>query len=236
MIYLLIHGSWHGAWCWEKVKPLLEAAGHQVLAPDLPGHGKDKTPLEGITLQSYIDCIATCLKTLDEPAIVVGHSMAGIVISQVAEYFPEKIKALVYIAGFMPQNGESLLSLARLQKLNKITANIRSVPQENAIYFPLEQMENFAYNTCPAGVFSRLEGRFCVEPYLPYVTPVCITRERYGQVPRIYILCEEDKAVLLSSQQRMLKQSPCSAFTLACDHSPFYSDPEGLVELLLKLT
>jgi len=48
--YVLIHGAWHGSWCWEKVIHLLEKAGHKVIAPDLPGHGKDKTPIQEVTL------------------------------------------------------------------------------------------------------------------------------------------------------------------------------------------
>src|SRR5579863_2206159 len=59
--FLLIHGAWHGGWCWRKVAPLLQAKAHMVLAPDLPGHGNDKTPTATVTLQTYTDRI--CLIT-----------------------------------------------------------------------------------------------------------------------------------------------------------------------------
>jgi len=231
---ILIHGSWHGAWCWEKVTPLLEARGHTVLALDLPGHGHDQTPLKNITLDTYVDCVVSALEKL-APAMLVGHSMAGMVISQVAEKCPEKIRRLVYVAAFMPESGDSLLSLANLQPLNQITSAIRGVPAQNALYFPMEHMESFAYYACPAGTYSRIASRFCVEPFLPSSTPVKLTKERYGTVERVYIECTEDKAITLTSQKRMIERSPCKVFQLNCDHSPFYSDPQGLVEILLKL-
>ena len=234
MNIILIHGSWHGAWCWEKVTPMLEAAGHTVLALDLPGHGQDKTPRKGITLDTYVDCVAAALNRL-QPAMLVGHSMAGMVISQVAERSPEQITRLVYVAGFMPETGDSLLDLANLQPLNHITSSIRGVPAENALYFPMEHMESFAYNACPVGTYSKIQSLFCVEPFLPSATPVKLSNERYGKVQRVYIECTEDKAITLSSQQRMIKKSPCQVFQLTCDHSPFYSDPQGLSEVLIKL-
>ncbi|MGE3319865.1 MAG: alpha/beta fold hydrolase [Candidatus Berkiella sp.] len=235
MNMILIHGSWHGAWCWEKVIPLLEAAGHNVFALDLPCHGEDSRPRKGVTLETYVNCVEQLLQKLAVPSMLVGHSMGGIVISQVAEKLPEKIAKLVYLAGFMPENGDSLLSLANQQPLNDITASIRGVPAENALYFPMEHMKSFAYNACPSGTYESIASRFCVEPFLPSATPVTLTNERYGRVERVYIECSEDNAIALSSQKRMIQRSPCQVFQLACDHSPFYSDPEGLASILMKL-
>ena len=75
--YVLIHGAWHGGWCWRKIVPLLEAGGHRVFAPDLPGHGDDKTATATVTLESYTDriCEIACAQT--EQVILVGHSMGA---------------------------------------------------------------------------------------------------------------------------------------------------------------
>lgn len=235
MNIVLVHGSWHGAWCWEKIGPLLAQAGHTVFVPDLPGHGQDKTSLQDITLASYVDCIMHYLKTCDSKVMLVGHSMAGMVISQVAEYMPEKISHLVYVAGFLPQNGESLMSIAKLQKPTKITAPINIVSEEQAIYFPANAMHPFAYHQMDAEKYESLKPLFCVEPFKPWIQPVKITSERFGTVPRTYIVCEDDKAIHLSSQERMLQHTPCQMFRLMTDHSPFYSEPEGLAEILLAL-
>jgi pimeloyl-ACP methyl ester carboxylesterase len=236
MNFVLVHGSWHGAWCWEKVIPLLEQAGHIVIAPDLPGHGQDRTPIAAITLEAYVDCIVNLLGMLNTPSILLGHSMAGIIISQVAEKVPEKIACLVYLAGFLPQNGESLLSLAKRQKPSKVTSPMRIVPEHNAVYFPSDGMRAFSYHGCDESVFNAISPLFCDEPFLPWVAPVQITPERYGSVKRVYIECEQDQAIHLSSQQRMNALSSCEIFRLNSDHSPFYSEPQGLVEILLKLT
>ncbi len=89
--YVLVHGAWHGSWCWEKVVPLLEQAGHQVEALDLPGHGQDKTPIREITLAAYTNRVCETLDAQAEPVILVGHSLGGMVITQAAEERPAKI-------------------------------------------------------------------------------------------------------------------------------------------------
>jgi pimeloyl-ACP methyl ester carboxylesterase len=99
--YVLVHGAWHGRWCWEKVVPLLKQAGHQVEILDLPEYGQDKTLLREITLATYTKRVCETLDAQAEPVILVGHSMAGIVITQVAEERPEKIKTLVYLTAFL---------------------------------------------------------------------------------------------------------------------------------------
>lgn len=236
MIYVLVHGSWHGAWCWQKVIPLLIKAGHQVLAPDLPAHGQDKSPFTNVTLADYVDCIGALLAECDEPVILVGHSMAGMVISQVAEQFPEKISMLVYLAAFLPQSGESLLSIAKLQKPTKLTQAMRIVSAENAIYFPSEAMRLFAYQRTETSDYTAIAPLLCVEPFQPWVETVVLTAQRYGLVPRVYVVCEDDNAIHLASQQRMLQQTPCKVFQLDCDHSPFYSNPKSLVEILMTLS
>jgi pimeloyl-ACP methyl ester carboxylesterase len=99
--YVLIHGAWHGGWCWDKVVPLLEKAGHKVQAPDLPSHGKDKTSYRTVSLQAYADSVCGILDTQSDRVVLVGHSMGGIVISQAAEYRPEKVDTLVYLTAFL---------------------------------------------------------------------------------------------------------------------------------------
>ena len=91
--YVLVHGAWHGAWCWFKVIPLLEKRGHKVVALDLPSHGRDKTPTSSVTLQSYADRVCQTLDECSEPVVLVGHSMGGVVITQAAEQRPKKSRS-----------------------------------------------------------------------------------------------------------------------------------------------
>jgi pimeloyl-ACP methyl ester carboxylesterase len=91
----LVHGAWHGRWCWVKTIAELEGMGHTVVALDLPGLGEDQTPPAEITLQRYVDAVCDALGKEEEPVLLVGHSMGGIVVSEAAERLPEKIKRLV---------------------------------------------------------------------------------------------------------------------------------------------
>src|SRR5262245_994048 len=110
--YLMIHGAWHGAWCWYKVVPRLERLGHKAIAPDLPSLGTDKTPVNRVSLALWRDFVSAIVDAQSEPVILVGHSRGGIVISEVAEHRPDRIRTLVYLTAFMPRNGECLFDLA----------------------------------------------------------------------------------------------------------------------------
>lgn len=79
--FILVHGSWHSAWNWHKVKPLLEQRGHRVYAIDLPGMGRDKTPVNNVTLDVAVNSICTLIDQIEGPVILVGHSKNGIMIS-----------------------------------------------------------------------------------------------------------------------------------------------------------
>jgi pimeloyl-ACP methyl ester carboxylesterase len=112
--YILVHGAWHGAWCWNKVIPLLQARGHQAIAIDLPvpGHGQDTERASDITLEDYVHAVMKTANGHNGQVILVGHSMAGIVISQAAERLgPEKVSTLLYLDAFLPRDGDSLFAL-----------------------------------------------------------------------------------------------------------------------------
>jgi pimeloyl-ACP methyl ester carboxylesterase len=105
--FVLIHGSWHSAWNWHKVMPLLEQQGHKAIAIDLPGMGRDKTPIEKVTMQTSVDKICAVIDSIEGKVILVGHSKNGIMISQAAEYLSDKIEKLVYLAAYLIPNGKT---------------------------------------------------------------------------------------------------------------------------------
>ena len=105
--FVLIHGAWHGGWCFDPVRDRLEAAGHRVIAPDLPGMGGTDEELAAVTLAGWADFVANLCRAEAEPVILAGHSRGGIVISEVAERVPEKVAALVYICAVMLPAGLS---------------------------------------------------------------------------------------------------------------------------------
>ena len=105
--FVLVHGAWHGGWCWYKVAALLRQKGHTVLAPDLPAHGRDQTPINAVSMQSYAQRVVDVMRTANEPVILVGHSMGGFVISAAAEQQPQTVAKLVYLAAFLLDDGQT---------------------------------------------------------------------------------------------------------------------------------
>ena len=106
--FVLVHGAWHGGWCWERVVPLLDMRGHRVVAPDLPGMGADDTPFGHDVLAQWADRVAGWVEAAREPVVLVGHSRGGLVISEVAERVPGKLARLVYLTAFLLPAGDSL--------------------------------------------------------------------------------------------------------------------------------
>ena len=90
--FVLVHGAFHGAWCWYKVVAALEARGHRAIAPDLPGHGLDRTPMEKCNLGLYVSTVVAAIETEKEPVVLVGHSLGGLTVTQVAERVPERVR------------------------------------------------------------------------------------------------------------------------------------------------
>lgn len=232
--FILIHGSWHAGWCFDKIKPLLEDLGHRVLAPDLPSHGKDKTPIKEVTLQSYTDCITKLIDEQTEPVILVGHSRGGIVISQVAEYRPEKIKKLIYLTAFLIPSGEAMLPTALSDKDSLIVKNLEVNEQEGWHMLKKEAAREALYHDCSEEDANWAISRLEKEPNAPVSTSLSLTEANYGRVPRFYIECLQDKGLSPSLQKKMYTAQPCQkVISMNSSHSPFLSAPD---ELVTKLT
>jgi pimeloyl-ACP methyl ester carboxylesterase len=103
--FVLVHGGFSGAWIWLPLMDRLKAAGHLVEAFDLPGMGDDHRSASEVSLDSYAGRVCEVLAANSEPAIVVGHSMGGIVVTQAAARCPERVAGLVYVAAFLPKDG-----------------------------------------------------------------------------------------------------------------------------------
>lgn len=234
--YLLIHGAWHGGWCWRKVVPLLEAAGHRALAPDLPGHGEDGTPVAAVTLQSYVDRICAIAREQTEPVILVGHSMGGVPVTQAAESCPEHIRSLVYLSAFLPRDGESMGAWASQDRESMVNPSTIDPLGELGLAFKREFAREAFYGACSNGDVAFAMARLVDQPGEPIGAPVYTTAERWGSIPRYYIECARDRAISLGIQREMQKYSPCrQTFSIDTDHSPFLSRPEELARILLEI-
>ena len=234
--YVLVHGAWHGAWCWKKPVPLLETRGHRVVTPDLPALGNDQTPISEVTFQSYVDRVCRCIDAEDEPVILVGHSMSGMVVSQVAEQRPDKIATLVYLSSFLPRNGESLIHLAGKMEGSLVHPNMIFSDDGSYVSLDDEVARQAFYGDCSPGDAKWAVALLRPQATAPLATPVKLTAGNYGRIKRVYITCLQDRAIPPASQKKMYLASPCeTVFSLEAGHSPFLSVPEKLAQLLLSL-
>jgi|APSaa5957512535_1039671.scaffolds.fasta_scaffold31022_2 pimeloyl-ACP methyl ester carboxylesterase len=112
--FVLVHGAWHGGWCWKHVAPLLRAAGHNVFTPSLTGLGSRlHLAHAGISLDTHISDIIGVINSEElENVILCGHSYGGMVVTGVGECVPEKINTIIYLDAFMPEDGDSMISFA----------------------------------------------------------------------------------------------------------------------------
>ena len=231
---VLVHGAWHGSWCWDRVRPLLVAAGHRVLTPDLPGHGGNPAPVAEQTITNYAHCVTGLIReTSGEPVILVGHSLAGIVISQVAETIPGSIRRLVFLSAFLPRDGDSLVRIAGADPDNPLNEATERTPDRKAVGVRPERARALFYPDCTDEDAEFAAERLVPESLAAHFGTVALSPERFGQVPRAYIHCRRDRAIPLLLQRLMVERIPCDpVLTLDTGHSPFLAAPDLLARQL----
>jgi pimeloyl-ACP methyl ester carboxylesterase len=234
--YVLIHGAWHGGWCWHKVLARLRAAGRSATAPDLPSLGRDRTPVEEITLQRWPESVCEHLDNEAEPVILVGHSRAGAIISQAAEVRPHKVRMLVYLAAYLLADGESVSQTALKDERSLVAPNMLFAPDRKSSTLRDTAVKDALYGECQDEDVILAQSLLAPEALAPLTTPIRTSAANFGQVPRIYIECRRDRAVSLSEQRRMVRALPCQqVLSMDTDHSPFFSAPDELTAHLLSL-
>jgi pimeloyl-ACP methyl ester carboxylesterase len=236
-VYVLVHGAWHGAWCWDKVVSLLERAGHEAIAPDLPGHGRDDTPIAQVTFEAYCNKVRAIVEAQAEPVILVGHSMGGRVVTQVAELRPDKIKTAVYLAAILLRNGENTLPAEPDTGETLIDRSV--ITSDDGLYQTLREdvIRELLFHDCSDEDADRamalLESRQASQPF---TRPMRLTPENFGRVRKVYIECLQDKAVTPGQQRVMYTLTPCDkVIPMNTSHSPFLSSPQELAHHLVSI-
>ena len=231
--FVLIHGAFHGGWCWDRIKPLLEDKGHTVIAPDLPSHGDDPASPEDVTLDDYVSRVGSVLQSTSEPAVLVGHSLGGVTITQAGENYAERISKLVYLTAAIPGNGQCRLDVregaegSSLEEFRILSEDGKTMTvQEDGV-------KPAFYADCDdatvAWVIERLSPQATIIPK----TQVSTTPERWGRLPRAYIQCTDDKAIPLKNQEFFCNNHPCDPIVkMSTSHSPFMSEPAALADHL----
>lgn len=230
MNIVLLHGSWHGAWCWHKVVPLLQAQGHRVHVPDLPAHGRRWRIARGrTTLRAMAAHVCRILDSLDAPALLVAHSRGGIVASTVAEMRPRKLSGIAYLAAHMLRNGERVADFSRKDKDSLVLPHIRINMMTLTDMLAEVAYRPGLYADCADADVELARSLLTPEPSLPALTRLRLSDRNYGSVPRHYIELTQDKAVSLSLQRRLIAASPCaSVSSIEASHSAYFSRPGEL--------
>ena len=234
--FLLIHGAFHGAWCWRKTVGQLEKHGHQAQAIDLPGQGDDATPLSKVTLESMADCIVTALERPFGRGILVGHSFGGMAISAAAEKAPERVEALIYVCAFLPRQGESLLAIEGRDPKAAVPKSLVVADDGVSCTVMPDRAHDLFYHDCSPADVMEYAAQLRRQALAPVSAPIQLTAARFGRVPRAYVECTEDRALAVEMQRDMISKSPpVTVRSLPSGHSPFLSMPDRLAQALIEL-
>ena len=238
MRFVLVHGAFSGGWVWGPLAEQLEARGHTVEAPDLPGGGQDRTPLEQITLDAYATRICEQLAARPEPAVLAGHSMGGMAITQAAPRCADRIASMVYVAAFLPQEGQSLLALTQLPEGegDQVQANLVVEGDPPVATMPAEASRAATYAHCSDERAAWAIASRTPQPVFPFTEPLRLDGFDFAGIRRAYVYCSDDRAIPPPLQRRMIAAAGCDpVFELDTDHVPQLSKTAELAEVLHEL-
>jgi pimeloyl-ACP methyl ester carboxylesterase len=237
---VLVHGAFSGAWCWEPVLPGLREAGHVVETFDLPGQGSDPTPVEQVDLDAYAR--RTCeVLAAGEPAVLVGHSMGGMVITQAAARTPGDVVGLVYLAAFVPGDGQSLLELTHYPEAagDQVQANLVVEGDPPVATMPVEAIKPALGACCTEAQLAWLTEHTASQPVAPFTQPFRLDpddAEAFAALPRASITCRRDRAIPPAMQRRMFTEAGCDpVIEIDTDHSAWISATAEVVGAIDRL-
>jgi pimeloyl-ACP methyl ester carboxylesterase len=187
-------------------------------------------------MDAYVKAVTDVLDAQPEPVILVGHSLGGIVISQAAEYRPEKVRALVYLCAFLLPSGGSFMEATRNVKGSMVLDNLVMAQDRSFVSVNSDVMHEAFAHDVPTETFAQAKGLLAREPVAPLTAPLSLTKERWGRLPRYYIECLADRAIPPAVQRAMYTAIPVrKVFSLNTSHVPNFSAPEELTACLQKV-
>jgi pimeloyl-ACP methyl ester carboxylesterase len=231
---VLVHGAWQGAFAWAPVKTSLEQKGYTVVNVELPAHGDDQTPVAGLSLTSYRDKVIAAINAQTTgKVLLVGHSLGGMVISEVAEQMPAKVSKLVYVAGFLPQNQQSIQDLSALDPQALLSPALEFNADFSLASVKAAELVNVFCQDASTAVQQLLLAKNRPEPAAPIGEKITLTAANFGPVPKYYVHTLQDHAITPSLQTRMVQATPVQReFSLNTGHTPMLSQPNELTTIL----
>jgi pimeloyl-ACP methyl ester carboxylesterase len=231
--FVLVHGAWHGAWCWKRVLPLLRDAGHGAHAVTLTGTG-DRAHLlsEGIRLRTHIDDVLgliDCEELAD--VVLVGHSYAGIVITGVADILlqrsPSPLSHLVYLDAVTPHPGESWSSQ---HSPETVAARVQAASASGGVALPPPDASVFGLAGDDRAWINR---RQTPHPFGVYQDRLDFDATRVARAPRTFVDCTQPALPTIAVMRERVRREPgWRVVELATGHDPMVSMPCALAEIL----
>ncbi|GLU55558.1 alpha/beta fold hydrolase [Dyadobacter frigoris] len=233
-VYVLVHGAWHGGWCWQKVSKNLRANGAEVYTPTLSGLGEHRNTLnKDINLDTHIEDIVNLIVMEDlRNVILVGHSYAGTVIAGVADRIPERLNKLIFLDAMIVRNGESALSV-HPKEAREYSEN--SSKSSNGLSIPSFPVEAF-------GITNKEDAKWINERLTPQpfktFTQTLVLKNPYGNhLPLIYIACTNPQMpVLKTFSDRVKNDKNWKHYSLNTGHDAMITVPDELSALLEKIS
>ena len=231
--YVLVHGAWHGGWCWKKLTPLLRAAGHEVVVPTLTGLGeRAHLARPEVGLATHVEDVVQVLTYEDLHGVVlVGHSYAGMVIAAVADRVPERVAQLVYLDAFVPDNGQALLDLLPPPLREASLEQARTAGEGWQV--PAPPPERFGVTD--AADLAWVRPRLLPQPLQTFTEPLRLGRPDLSPAPRTYIACTVGSATFQPFAERARTDPAWRYRELATGHDAMVMTPRELAQLLLEL-
>ncbi len=230
MTFVLVHGAWHGGWCWKRVRHALTAAGAAVLTPTLTGLGeRAHLASPDVGLATHVQDVVNVLECEELAEVVlVGHSYAGVVVTAVADRMQDRIARLVYLDAVVPRNGECLLDRVPPDFRRHIDALVRDqgggwlVPPLSAERLGLVADEDIDW----------VMPKLVPHPYRTFREPVTLSPPPGGTAPRTYINC-------IGTRPRGGARTPQADgiddyHELATGHDAMVTAPDDVARLLLR--
>ena len=233
--YVLVHGAAHGAWCWDEVVKRLEAHGHRVVAPDLPGHGRRAAEVGRASVATYAAAVADAMAREGiSRGIVVGHSMGGIVIPKVAELVPGRVAHLVFLAAVVLPHGRSMMEIQMPPASRPALRGLAAGGAGRSMVYPASVAWPRWMGDLPPGhpAVVRALTSLTPQPLRPFLESVDMRVFYTMRVPRTYIRCLRDAAVLPEKAREYAARLGVTPVDLDSGHDVMLSDPDALVRIL----
>jgi pimeloyl-ACP methyl ester carboxylesterase len=238
--FVLVHGAWHGGWCWRDTAAALRVAGHAVFTPTHTGVGeRSHQSGENITLETHIRDVCGCIEWEElKDVILVGHSYGGMVITGVADRMADRIKSLVYLDAFIPEHGDSLIGLIGKALPPEVAAQFIGAFRGTAL-----DKHSGLMQPIPAEMFGISEAnrpwvdRRCVPQALAtFDMPILLGGEHAEVKQRLYILADSwDPSPFRHFAKQVEGQSGWRVAKLPCGHDVMVDMPKELASELLSL-